>query len=524
MNFPRASSRPLRAALAALLALTLTSFAGAAPTPSPSPSPQGEVPTRTIVIVINGQPVPSEVQPRVVDGRLMIPMRVVFDALGVPVTRVGSTISGQLPTGRIELTVGSQQATVNGRSVHLEATPVDLDGTTFVPLRFVADALGAAVTYDGRGARVEIVSPLIGRNVGEQSGPDGGIRVRGVATEIDRNAQPPSVTLNVRGSARTISLNSDAKIYIEDVSINSQLHGALEDLRVGDAMLVVLAADGKVRELHDFFRSTSGTISAVSPTSFVLSGGAVVTPAGSTEITVNGSPAQIAELQVGDYVTVRRNPETSELRQIIVSRNAPPTSAPSAGSVAISSFTISSTRPLHTGEFFDVVLDGTPGGRATFDIGNYLTGISMHEDAPGAYRARFTIPDRFNVTRVPVYGHLAVGTNVAARAEAPTQLSAATTPPAIVDVAPPGGQVVDNSRPNVYATFNSPSEVGINTSSIQLIVNGRDVTASATRSSSFITYAPGLDYPDGPVTVTVRVADTAGNSTTRTWTFAIKTK
>jgi hypothetical protein len=50
------------------------------------------------------------------------------------------------------------------------------------------------------------------------------------------------------------------------------------------------------------------------------------------------------------------------------------------------------------------------------------------------------------------------------------------------------------------------------------------VTGSSTRSSSFITYAPGIDYPDGPVTVTVRVSDAAGNASTRSWSFAIKTR
>ena len=63
------------------------------------------------------------------------------------------------------------------------------------------------------------------------------------------------MTVNERGAERTISMNSDAKIYVEDVTINSQLRGGLEDLRVGDALLVVLAKDGRVLELHDFFRS-----------------------------------------------------------------------------------------------------------------------------------------------------------------------------------------------------------------------------------------------------------------------------
>lgn len=491
--------------------------------PSPPPTPAAEAPIRTIAILINGQPLETDVPPRVVDGRLLVPLRVVFDALGVPITRAGATITGQLPTGKILLGVGNGEATVNGRTVRLDSPAIDIDGTTFVPLRFIGDALGATTSYDGRGAKVEIVSPLIGRNTGDEQERSGGSRVRGVVSEVDRNSEPPSVTVNVRGSARTISVNSDARIYVEDVTINSQLKGTLADVRVGDALLAVLARDGKVRELHDFFRSTSATIAAVSPTAIVLSAGTVVTPTSTTEITLNGLTALLPDLRVDDYATVRRNPETGELRQIIVTRRASGTPPP-ASNVTISSFTISAARTLRAGDVFDVSMQGTPAGRATFDIGSYVTGVAMREDAAGAYRARFTIPERFNLTQVPVYGHLVVGGTEAPRAEAPTQLSAATTPPSIVDVAPPSGQVVNTSRPNIYATFSSPSEAGINTSSIQLVVNGRDVTGSSTRSASFITYTPGIDYPEGQVTVTVRVSDAAGNATTRSWSFTIKTR
>lgn len=502
------------------LASALPCSAGTRP---PSPTPATESPTRTIAILINGQPLDSDVPPRIVDGHLLVPLRVVLDALGVPVSRVGGTITGQLPNGKILLGVGNAEASVNGRTVRLDSPAIDIAGTTFVPLRFIGDALGATTSYDGRGAKVEIVSPMIGRNVGDEQAPNGGSRVRGVVSEVDRTSEPPSVTVNVRGSARTISVNSDARIYVEDVTINSQLKGTLADVRVGDALLAVLARDGKVREMHDFFRSTSGTIAAVSPSAMVLSGGAVVTPNGTTEITLNGVSSQLPELHVDDYVTVRRNPETGELRQIIVTRKASGTPPP-ASNVSISSFTISSTRPLRAGEFVDVAMQGTAGGHASFDIGSYVTGVAMREDAPGAYRARFTIPERFNLTQVPVYGHLTVGVTEAPRTEAATQLSAATTPPSIVDVAPPHGQIVNTSRPNVYATFTSPSEAGINPSSIQLTVNGRDVTASSTRSASFITYSPGVDYPDGTVTVTIRVADAAGNSSSRSWSFTIKTR
>ena len=95
---------------------------------------------------------------------------------------------------------------------------------------------------------------------------------------------------------------------------------------------------------------------------------------------------------------------------------------------------------------------------------------------------------------------------------------------AITDVAPPPNQTVNNSRPSIYATFAAPTDIPINTSSVTLDVNGHDVTASTTRSNSFVTYSPGVDYPDGLVTVTVHVSDSAGNTASRSWSFTIRTR
>ncbi|MNP37261.1 hypothetical protein D3C76_1307010 [compost metagenome] len=66
--------------------------------------------------------------------------------------------SGQLVviddlTGKeIVLKVGSKQATVDGKTVQLSQPAfVHKDGSTYVPLRFLTEALGATVSFDADG-------------------------------------------------------------------------------------------------------------------------------------------------------------------------------------------------------------------------------------------------------------------------------------------------------------------------------------------------------------------------------------
>ena len=496
-------------------------------------SAAAEKPTRTIAVAVNGEPLPDGVSAQVVDGRVLVPLRDVFAALGLDIERSGNQIRSRLPTGTVRFSLGSAQASVDERPVSLEASVMNLGGTTYVPLGLLSAALGAQATYDQRGAQVEIVSSLFGRTSGtERQRADGGFDVQGVVSAIDTDSQPPSITVVRGGTARTISITSGAKIWTEDVTIHNQLPGVLTDLRVGDALHAILARDGRVVSLFDYYRSTSGTVSAISPSALVLGDGRVVAPSGSTTITLGDTPAQFGDLRAGDYVTVRSNPESGELRSIVASRagggtvsSALPGNAATPASpanVTIANVALSTTRPLRAGESFDVTMKGTPGARASFDIGDYLVNLPMHETGSGIYAGRFMIPERFNLTDVPVYGKLTVGTNAAPRVAAPQTLSATTTPPAIAEVAPTPGQTINNRRPSIFATYEAPTAIGINTSSVRLSVNGHDVTSSATRMGGFIIYSPGVDLGNGSVSVVVKVSDTAGNTAAKTWSFTVK--
>jgi hypothetical protein len=277
-----------------------------------------------------------------------------------------------------------------------------------------------------------------------------------------------------------------------------------------------------VEQLIDRYASRSGTVAAVSPTAVVLQNGYVVSPDRQTAIALNGQTAAIGDLKVGDALTVRSNPDTGEKREIIVSRAVAATPQ-ATGATEITSFSVNARGALRAGDTFEVTLIGTPGGKAGFDVGTYLQGIPLNETTPGTYVAKYQIPSGVNFGSTPIYGHLTANGGAAPRAQAPSLVAVSTTPPQITDVAPPSGQTVNNDRPNIFATYASPTSVEINPSSVTINLNGLDVTASAVRTSSFITYTPAVRLPDGTVTVRISVSDFAGNRAERSWSFTIRT-
>jgi hypothetical protein len=85
-------------------------------------------------------------------GRVMVPLRGVIEKLGGTVLYDAATqvITGANPAtnSQFRLHVGSTDALANGQTVSLATPPVVVDGTTYVPLRFVSEALGAHVAWD----------------------------------------------------------------------------------------------------------------------------------------------------------------------------------------------------------------------------------------------------------------------------------------------------------------------------------------------------------------------------------------
>lgn len=115
-----------------------------------------------VTIVINDEVIGEDAQPVERGGVTFVPLRTVFDALGISLVwnEATKTIRGIGSTGTMQLQLGSTRATVNGNDVVLLQPPFSRRGTTYVPLRFVAEAIDAQVQYDRDLRRISIVNQL----------------------------------------------------------------------------------------------------------------------------------------------------------------------------------------------------------------------------------------------------------------------------------------------------------------------------------------------------------------------------
>jgi hypothetical protein len=126
-----------------LLALTLVVF------------PAG-IAAQSVTVVVNGETMNFSVPPIVRAGRVFVPLRGVFERLGASVVYANGQINATGNGRTISLNIGSTQATVNGNGETLDVAPFIMGATTFVPLRFISQALGAAVNWDNSTSTVTI--------------------------------------------------------------------------------------------------------------------------------------------------------------------------------------------------------------------------------------------------------------------------------------------------------------------------------------------------------------------------------
>lgn len=139
--------------LLALLVVAILSFGLLA-------APPGDAAAQDISVYVDGERLALDQPPVLEGGRTLVPLRAIFEALGAGVTWESAiqTVTAHKQETTVRLTIGSRTAYRNGQPVSLDVPAKVVGGRTLVPLRFVSEALGAAVNWNANTRTVTVTS------------------------------------------------------------------------------------------------------------------------------------------------------------------------------------------------------------------------------------------------------------------------------------------------------------------------------------------------------------------------------
>lgn len=113
-----------------------------------------------IKVTVDGKALTFDVPPMIIQGRTMVPVRGVLEALGATVKWEGTTqtVTAVKEDITVTMEIGKSYLTVNGKTVQLEVPPTLEGNRTLAPVRPVAESLNAAVDWNGETQTVVITT------------------------------------------------------------------------------------------------------------------------------------------------------------------------------------------------------------------------------------------------------------------------------------------------------------------------------------------------------------------------------
>lgn len=104
-----------------------------------------------IELYLDGKRLELDVPPEVKNQRTMVPVRAVAEAIGADVEWMQETQQAVLTRAgsTITMTIGSTTADIDGKQVEMDVAPYAVNGRTLLPARYVAEFFGQTVVWDG---------------------------------------------------------------------------------------------------------------------------------------------------------------------------------------------------------------------------------------------------------------------------------------------------------------------------------------------------------------------------------------
>jgi N-acetylmuramoyl-L-alanine amidase len=149
-------------AVGAVIQAAVSGQPGQTPSPAPVITPGAQLAVFTIgqsSYFLDGQSYNTDAAPFISNGRTLVPVRYLAEALGAQTNWDATTQKITITKGSttIELTINSATITTNGKAGKLDAAPLLVNGRTYLPARYIAEALGYTVEWNATAQTVNIV-------------------------------------------------------------------------------------------------------------------------------------------------------------------------------------------------------------------------------------------------------------------------------------------------------------------------------------------------------------------------------
>lgn len=208
-----------------------------------------------IKVVVNDVTLKVAVAPQIENGRTLVAVREIFEALGAKLNWDSKTQTVTASKGEIsiKMVVGQKTAYVNGKAVTLDVPAKIKNGKTVVPLRFVGEAFKCQVKWDAKAQTV---------TVDQFAGHSGTLKISG-STSVQPLAQEladafmkknPDAHITVTGGGSSVGIKdvTEGKVNIGNSSRYLKPEEA-EKLKAhviaNDGVAVVVNPDNPVKAL-----------------------------------------------------------------------------------------------------------------------------------------------------------------------------------------------------------------------------------------------------------------------------------
>ncbi len=271
----------------------------------------GTAAAEAITVIVDGAALALDVPPVQIAGRVLVPLRGIFERLGAQVVfdPVAQTVTATRDAVTVVLRLGSREARINQRIVLLDIPPLALRGRTMVPLRFVSEALGARVDWDERTRTVLIytAAPLPSPTPAAQT-------IEGTLLRVD----VAQGRLHVLAGALlyVIVVTPETSILRRETTSGAGGSVSIGELRPGDQVTAVVNARLEAAAIRAAYRQVRGTVALITLRTVTLQDGSAYPL--HLDLMVSGRVRTREEIVPGMAVVLRLNPPTGIVWEITV--------------------------------------------------------------------------------------------------------------------------------------------------------------------------------------------------------------